>query len=66
MTSVHKTGDTLTVTYDDKKTATYTLARQESNTEFKLLPDNHGGTELILVHVVGVAHAQHDVVVHLI
>jgi len=62
VTSVNKTGDALTVTWGNS-TATYTLAQQQSNTEFKLQPDDHGGTELTLVHIVGVAP---DVAGHLV
>jgi hypothetical protein len=65
VTSVNKAGDQLTVTYNDNRTKTYKLVHQESNTEFKL-QHGHGGTDLILVHVVGIAQAQHDVAGHLV
>jgi hypothetical protein len=46
----------LTVTYDDHKTTTYTLAHQEADTQFQLRSDDHGGTNLTLVHTVGNGH----------
>jgi hypothetical protein len=58
VTSVQQTGDRLTVTFDGNQEATYKLRDQEHNTQFQLQPDGHGGTDLILVHIVGVAHAQ--------
>jgi autotransporter passenger strand-loop-strand repeat protein len=58
VTSVQQTGNRLTVTYDDNKTATYELSHQQHHTEFQLQPDGHGGTNLILVHAGGVQ--QHE------
>jgi autotransporter passenger strand-loop-strand repeat protein len=57
VTSVHGAGNTLTVTYAGKQT-TYMLSGQQANTEFKLQSDGHGGTDLILVPIIGVQH--HD------
>ena len=57
VTSVHRPGDTLIVTYDTNKTATYELALERPDSEFKLQPDGHTGTELILVPILGVAQA---------
>jgi hypothetical protein len=59
VTGVHKTGDVMTVSYEDQK-ASYDLAGQQANTEFKLQSDGHGGTELILTPVVGVQHMHSD------
>jgi hypothetical protein len=42
---------TLTVTYGFNETASYSLAGQQANTEFKLQSDGQGGTELILIGV---------------
>jgi autotransporter passenger strand-loop-strand repeat protein len=42
---------TLTVTYGTNETASYSLAGQQANTEFKLQSDGHGGTDLILIGV---------------
>jgi autotransporter passenger strand-loop-strand repeat protein len=42
---------TLTVTYGFNETASYSLAGQQANTEFKLRSDGQGGTELILIGV---------------
>lgn len=49
VTSVNETGNTLTVTYGDHRTASYSLAGQQANTEFKLQSDGNGGTELVLL-----------------
>ncbi len=56
VTSVHETRSTLTVTWGDNQKATYMLAGQQANTEFKLQSNGHGGTDLILTPVVGVQH----------
>ncbi|MGC2834749.1 MAG: hypothetical protein WA238_11480, partial [Methylocella sp.] len=42
---------TLTVTYGTNETASYGLAGQQANTEFKLQSDGHGGTDLILIGI---------------
>jgi autotransporter passenger strand-loop-strand repeat protein len=52
VTSVHLTGNTLSVTYGTQ-TANYTLSGQQPGTEFKLQSDGHGGTELTLVPATG-------------
>ena len=59
VTGVHETGNTLTVSYGGQ-TASYLLAGQEANTEFKLQSDGHGGTELILAPIVGVSSLHTD------
>jgi autotransporter passenger strand-loop-strand repeat protein len=51
VTGVHVSGETLTVTYDTSRTASYLLEGQQPNTEFLLQSDHHGGTELILTPV---------------
>ena len=56
VTSVHQTGNTLTVTIDRDLRVNYTLSGLQANTDFKLQSDGHGGTDLILVPVVGVQH----------
>src|SRR5262249_1632741 len=56
VTSVDKTGNKLTVTYDDHKTTTYTLAHQQADTQFQLKSDGHGGTNLTLVPIIGVGN----------
>lgn len=48
VTGVNETGNTLTVTYGDHQTASYSLSGQQANTQFKLQPDGGGGTDLIL------------------
>jgi autotransporter passenger strand-loop-strand repeat protein/uncharacterized repeat protein (TIGR03803 family) len=48
VTGVNETGNTLKVTYGDHQTASYSLAGQQANTEFKLQSDGNGGTELML------------------
>ena len=48
VTGINETGNTLTVTYGDHETASYSLAGKQANTEFKLQPDGNGGTDLIL------------------
>ncbi|MFZ0839289.1 MAG: hypothetical protein WAM77_17640, partial [Xanthobacteraceae bacterium] len=50
VTSINNSGGTLTVTYDDNKTATYTLASQHAG--FKLQSDGNGGTELVGTPIV--------------
>ena len=45
----------LTVTYGTDATASYSLAGQQANTEFQLQSDGHGGTDLILTPIIGVA-----------
>ena len=57
MTGFHKTGDVLIVTYGNQ-TASYLLAGQQADTEFKLQSDGHGGTDLILTPIVGVPHLE--------
>ena len=55
----------LTVHYATRlhpETATYSLVNQQANTAFALRADGEGGTELILTHVVGVAH--HEAAIH--
>jgi hypothetical protein len=66
VTSVQQKGNKLTVTFDGNQEATYKLSHQEHNTEFQLRPDGHGGTNLTLVHIVGVGHAHHEVAGHLV
>jgi autotransporter passenger strand-loop-strand repeat protein len=49
----------VTVKYDigtTERTVTYLVAGQQANTEFKLQSDGHGGTDLVLVPIVGVQH----------
>jgi autotransporter passenger strand-loop-strand repeat protein len=48
VTGVNATSNTLTVTYGDHQTASYSLAGQQANAEFKLQSDGNGGTELVL------------------
>ena len=48
VTGVNETGNTLTVTYGDHQTASYSLAGQQANTQFALKSDGQGGTELFL------------------
>ena len=64
VTSVQQTGNKLTVTYDGNQTATYKLLDKQANTEFKLESDGHGGTDLILTHIVG-SQALHETSHHL-
>jgi autotransporter passenger strand-loop-strand repeat protein len=67
VTSVDQIGTSLTVTYDGNQTATYALGGTlQPNTEFQLQPDGLGGTNLTLVHIVGVGHAHHEVAGHLV
>jgi hypothetical protein len=66
VTGVHETGNALTVIYGNNQTESYSLASKELNTEFHLQSDGHGGTDLILLHVVGIAQAQHDAAGHLV
>jgi autotransporter passenger strand-loop-strand repeat protein len=57
VTSVDKTGNKLTVTYDDHKTTTYKLTHQQADTQFQLQDDGHGGTNLTLEkNAVGNGH----------
>ena len=57
-TSVHENAahTTLTVTYGTNETASYSLAGQQADTEFKLQSDGHGGTDLILIGVASHHH----------
>lgn len=55
VTEVREAGHKLMVTFG-RFTETYSLVNQQPNTEFKLQSDGHGGTDLILVSTVGVAH----------
>jgi autotransporter passenger strand-loop-strand repeat protein len=48
VTGVNATGNTLTVTYGDHQTASYSLAGQQANTQFALKSDGQSGTELFL------------------
>jgi endoglucanase len=48
VTGVNETGNTLTVTYGDHQTASYSLTGKQINTDFQLQPDGNGGTNLIL------------------
>jgi len=52
ITSVSETGNSVTVKYGPS--VTFTVADQQANTEVALQSDGHGGTDLILVSVVGV------------
>lgn len=65
VTNVHQNDQhtNLTVTYDigrTTKTITYLVADQQTNTEFKLQSDGHGGTDLVLVSVTGVQPLHHS------
>jgi hypothetical protein len=67
--SVHEQGSHLTVTFlnirGESFEATYRLVHQQAHTQFQLQSDGHGGTNLILVPIVGVGNGQHDVAGHL-
>ena len=65
VTGVHQTGDVLTMSYGDQK-ASYQLAGQQANTEFKLESDGHGGTELVLTHIVGVQQLHGEAAHHML
>ena len=48
VTGVNETGNTLTVTYGDHQTASYSLAGKQANAHFALQDDGQGGTNLTL------------------
>jgi autotransporter passenger strand-loop-strand repeat protein len=66
VTGVKETGNTLTVTYGDHQTASYSLAGKQANTAFKLQSDGNGGTDLILTPIArndfvsALTHLAHD------
>ena len=71
VTSVHENGTNtaLIIDYSTKNgldhidgTATYLLVGQQADTEFKLVSDGRGGTDLILTPIVGVQH--HEAAIH--
>ena len=53
---------TVTISYGDHETVTYSLVNQQANTAFELRSDHRGGTELILTPVVDVPH--HEAAIH--
>jgi len=55
VTSVQETGNNLTVTWGDNQKATYTVASQQANAEFKLVHHGHQ-TDLILAPLDNVGH----------
>ena len=48
VTGVNESDNTLTVTYGDHQTASYSLVGKQANTEYQLQPDGNGGSDLIL------------------
>ena len=59
VSDVHQRGDVLTVDFGNQN-ASYLLAGEQDDTKFKLRSDGHGGTDLILVPIVG-AHHSHGI-----
>jgi hypothetical protein len=59
VTDVHQRGDVLTVEFGNQN-ASYLLAGEQDDTKFKLRSDDHGGTDLIMVPLVG-AHHHHPI-----
>jgi autotransporter passenger strand-loop-strand repeat protein len=59
VTGAIETASTLTVTYGDHQTASYSLAGKQANTEFRLQLDGNGGTELNLQPVVTSSASAH-------
>ncbi len=62
VTSVHQTGNQLTVSYGQDQKVTYALDAQQANTHVAFRSDGHGGTELILTPVVGLQN--HEAAIH--